>query len=567
MIYSMKLIVEVAMEIALTPEMLNTIAEKWSSSAARESAMTTSVGGIGPLLRERIIAGAENGQEIIGVSLLYDKVWVQRWQMWGQLYLEKKPSSAYIQSVLEKESWSITVAMNDGSQTEAAVWKAQYGKAAVYFLHCPGITSVVYPGIEDAPPRVKDKTAWYEEARIKQSWLLGRGTLELLRRLDKNPHVIVLSETPTLFSWHALVEDGLTHDPHFSNTKYVFNDHTPLEYAHPVWSKKRLKALKIVPSFYEHLHNNHENNTDSVDITQMIVAGVDRVYGVAKIHGEVMRSMPTLKPYADKIQTITNGVSVSYWQHPQFKDIQSLSDQELHTLKRDEKKKVIEWVWKRYKFWSVWKDRALQKPLILWTRRITGYKRLDILTAMIKNKRLRERFLKTDVTILLGGRIHQQDGISKMMVFNLLDFLGEHSDIEDRVAMLDNYNVWEAPRLFHGIDATIMMSDQGKEASATGFMKAQLNGGLVIATADGAIPESVIFHGEEKNNEIPNGFKIDYRNGSPTPETFLAAIEGFAKIFNDEKKYTAMVRSAIGMTGRVSVDTCAQGMRNLFDSM
>ena len=157
----MKLIVEVAMEIALTPELLNTIAEKWSPSAARESAMTTSVGGIGPLLRERIIAEAENEQERSGLSLLSDKVWVQRWQIWGQLYLEKKPSLKYIQSVLRKESWQITVAMNDGSPVEATVWRAPYGKAVVYFLHCPGITSVVYPGIEDAPPGVKDKIAWY----------------------------------------------------------------------------------------------------------------------------------------------------------------------------------------------------------------------------------------------------------------------------------------------------------------------------------------------------------------------------------------------------------------------
>lgn len=567
-----KLIVEVAMEIALTQELLDKIAQKYFHSAARESAMTTSVGGIGPLLRERMIAEADSVHEIIGVSLLYEHVWVQRWQPWGQLYLEKRRSCDRIRWVLEKDDAHFSVTMYDGSSAEATVWKARFGKASVFFLECPGITSVIYPGVEDAPRHIKDKTAWYKEARIKQSWFLGRGTLELLKILNKRPDIIVLSETPTLFGWHKIVKDALADDPHFEKTKYVFNDHTPLEYAHPVWSTERLQSLHIDPAFYRDLNNSNNNNHDKVDITQMLVAGVDRVYGVSAIHGNVMRSMPTLKPYADKIQTITNGVSVPFWQHHRFQHIDSLSDEELLAIKDEEKKKLIDWVWKRYKFWSVWKEKAVEKPLILWTRRITGYKRLDILSETIRNDALRKRFLKADVTILLGGRIHQQDGMSKLVVFNLLDFLAEHPDVEDRIAMLDNYNIWEAPRLFRGIDATIMMSDQGKEASATGFMKAQVNGGLVIATSDGAIPESVFFYEDENNGNVlhngkSNGFRIAYHNGSPTPETFLNAIESFAEIYADKKKRALMIRAAVAMAPRVSIEKCVKEMLDLFNSM
>jgi len=153
------------------------------------------------------------------------------------------------------------------------------------------------------------------------------------------------------------------------------------------------------------------------------------------------------------------------------------------------------------------------------------------------------------------------------MVFDLLDFLADHPEIEDRIAMLDNYNIWEAPRLFHGIDATIMMSDRGKEASATGFMKAQVNGGLVIASPDGAIPESVILSGREKDGQIPNGFEIKYKGESPTPETFLNAVEEFSSSFYDVKKRASMIRSAISMTAMVSVDKAAGEMLELFNSL
>ncbi|MFH1379386.1 MAG: glycogen/starch/alpha-glucan phosphorylase [bacterium] len=561
-----KIIVEVAMEISLTPELLENIAQKFSPAAARESAMTTSVGGIGPLLRERIIEEAENGYEIIGVSLLYEHVWMQRWHPWGQLYLEKRKTSNYIKPVLIKCPHVLNVHMYNGSIVAATVWKASYGKAVVFFLESQEITDVVYPGVEDAPPEIADKLRWYEDLRMQQSWLLGRGMLELMKLLQKKPSAVILSETPTMFAWHNLINDGLKNDPLFDQTKYIFNDHTPLEYAHPIWDKERLKSLRVDESYYTSLPNN-QLKSDLTDITQLLVAGVDKVYGVARIHGEVMRSMATLKPYAEKIQTITNGVSLDFWQDPAFKNIDQLPDADLLAHKLQAKKILINWIWRRYKLWSAWTDKAVQRPLILWTRRITGYKRLDILIETVKNDQYRKRFIDTDVTILLGGRIHQQDGLSKMVVFKLLDFLAEHPDIENRIVFLDNYNVWEAPKLFVGIDATIMMSDKGKEASATGFMKAQLNGGMVIASPDGAIPESVIFSNGHNNDISPNGFEIKYIGGHPTPDTFLDAIEGCANVYADDTKRAAMMRSAIAMTNQISIAKTTGEMIKLFESL
>src|SRR5207248_9277432 len=83
-------ILEVAMEIALPPEILDAIFQRFGLRPTRDAAMSTSVGGIGPLLRDRLMAQAESGLEAIGITLLYGATWIQSWFDWGQLHLEKR---------------------------------------------------------------------------------------------------------------------------------------------------------------------------------------------------------------------------------------------------------------------------------------------------------------------------------------------------------------------------------------------------------------------------------------------------------------------------------------------
>ena len=76
-------VLEVAMEMSFTDEILDKIRERYGPHITREVAMSSSVGGIGPLLRERIIAQAEKKINVIGVALLYDTVWAQNWHIWN----------------------------------------------------------------------------------------------------------------------------------------------------------------------------------------------------------------------------------------------------------------------------------------------------------------------------------------------------------------------------------------------------------------------------------------------------------------------------------------------------
>lgn len=559
-------IIEIAMEIALTPEILKEIEDKMGLYAAIKAAMSTSVGGIGPLLRERIIAQAELGVDVIGITLLYDKVWVQRWHAWGQFYLEKSDNSAYVKPLLKKLNNKIKVIMPDGEEEKITVWYAEYGMGRVYFLDLPQITNIVYPSPEDAPVEAEDTQAWAASARIRQSWLLGRGSLALVKELGIKPDVIVLSETPTLFGHHNLVKDGFDEEELFKDTKYVFNDHTPLEYAHPVWPERLLNDLKMNAKCYKNLES-YKNDPNKIDITQMLIDISDGVYGVSKKHGEVMRHMHTLTSYTDKIETITNGVSADIWQADPFREYKKLTDKELLAAKQKEKENLIGWMWNRYKFSSQWRKKKKHSPLVLWMRRVTGYKRLDILKEIVTHTDTRYRFANLGITMLIGGRIHQNDSHSEWVVFELLDIIQKYPELEDRVILLDNFNVWEAPRLYRGVDAAIMISDIGREASATGFMKAQLNGAMIIATEDGAVRESVYFYNKTPDSVQPNGFLVEYHHGHPTADGLLNALTEFKKVYDNPEERVKMMRVALGQSHNIDIARTAKEILALYNKL
>jgi len=558
-------ILEVAMEIALPPEILEELFKRFGFRPTRESAMSTSVGGIGPLLRERIMVQGDEGVDVIGVSLLYQSTWIQSWFDWGQLHLEKREVAGVLRQFLKDTGTDLSIELFDGTMAKARVWEAPYGKSKVYFLDCPAITQVVYPSEEDAPPKHPQPNAWSDDARNRQSWLIGRGALALAKSLGFSPDIIVQSETPTFFAHHRLIQDGFQKDPFFANTRYIFNDHTPMEYAHPVWSRRTLEMLKVDASSY--VPPPGTSDQGDVDVTRLLVATTEGVFGVSKKHGQVMRAMPSLKDYAGKIESITNGVHVGIWQAPAYRNATALSDPDLLKLKKTQKEQLLDWVWRHYGLWHTWKEQVMDKGVVLWTRRITGYKRIDLLGSLCKDTSLKRQFIETNLVLLVGGRIHQHDDQAQTMIYNLLDLISQDSQLKERIVLLDNFNVWMAPKLFQGADAAVMLADDGREASATGFMKAQINGNLILATDDGAIPESVIFQGREKPGQSANGFEVPYVNGHPKAEGLLRAFKQLQQALRDPAAHAAMIRSALAAEPQVDVKRTVQETMKYYEKI
>src|SRR5690348_10145670 len=144
-------VAEIAMEIAFPPSFLETVRTRYGMRATRDAAMSTSVGGIGPLLRDRLVEQANQGLQTIGVTFLYETTWIQSWFEWGQMHLEKRPVATYLRELLKDSGITLKVTMFDGAPVDVKVWQLEFGKATVYFLDAPPITHVVYPSEEDAP--------------------------------------------------------------------------------------------------------------------------------------------------------------------------------------------------------------------------------------------------------------------------------------------------------------------------------------------------------------------------------------------------------------------------------
>src|SRR5687768_8361132 len=121
-------ILEIAMEMALPQSVLQEIAKRFGAEKARDCAMSTSVGGIGPLLRERVFGQGEAGVDVIGVSLLYEAVWVQAWHEWGQLNLQKRNVGQALRQVMTKTDLGFELTFFDGKKAAVEVWELAYDR-------------------------------------------------------------------------------------------------------------------------------------------------------------------------------------------------------------------------------------------------------------------------------------------------------------------------------------------------------------------------------------------------------------------------------------------------------
>lgn len=278
-----------------------------------------------------------------------------------------------------------------------------------------------------------------------------------------------------------------------------------------------------------------------------------------------MRAMPSLKPFAEKIHAITNGVRKEDWQASEWAKADTMTDEELLACKQSLKKKLLDWAWRRCRLYPHWAEKTQALHLLVLTRRITPYKRLDTLLDLLENQHMRERFLQLDLALFVGGRIHQVDNQAQDIVYDLLDLVEKNEVLRDRIIFVDNFNIWEAPLLYQGADASIMMADDTREASATGFMKAQMNGAAVLATSDGAVPEFVFFEGGDAAKQ--NGFLIPYQQGEPTPNGLLDAMVAFNQAMSSPREHARLIRAALAVVPAVDVRRTTREMKSFFESL
>jgi len=97
-----------------------------------------------------------------------------------------------------------------------------------------------------------------------------------------------------------------------------------------------------------------------------------------------------------------------------------------------------------------------------------------------------ERFKRSGTRLIIGGRIFDKESES---LYRTLKDMVEELGLEDQIAFMENYSIKDAPLIFRGVNATIMLTDEFVEASATSMMKALPNCASLIGVWGGAMPE------------------------------------------------------------------------------
>jgi len=335
--------------------------------------------------------------------------------------------------------------------------------------------------------------------RLKQEIVLGIGGERLLQALGFTIGTYHLNEGHAALLAAALLRqyprasgpDGgvLRYDPDPVRRRCVFTTHTPVEAGHDRFFYGDVERL--LGDFLETSQLKLVAGSDRLNMTRLALNLSGYVNGVAARHAETARRM--FPGYS--IRAITNGVHVPTWTHPAFArrfheiaphwchepeslaSADRLSDDAVWTAHQEAKGELLAEV-ERLTGVAMRADL----PLIAFARRMTGYKRPDLLFADMA--RLRAIHAQQPFQLVMAGKAHPRDEAGKALIQAIHGHMRALSG-EIPMAFLPNYGMPLAKSLVAGADLWLNTPLPPYEASGTSGMKAALNGVLNLSVLDG----------------------------------------------------------------------------------
>ena len=335
--------------------------------------------------------------------------------------------------------------------------------------------------------------------RLKQEIVLGIGGVRLLQALGFSIGTYHLNEGHAAFLTLELLRrrhrpdlgpNPLAHEVDHVRDMCVFTTHTPVEAGHDRFSYEdvgRVLGTDYVP--FDELKA--LAGEDRLNMTRLALNLSGYINGVARRHAETTQRM--FPGY--KIAAITNGVHAPTWTHPAFaklyQDIlpnwghepellvraDQLRDEDVWTAHQAAKCELLEQIRQST---GIVMDPDV--PLIGFARRMTGYKRPDLLFADVQ--RLRAINAKFPFQVVLAGKAHPRDAQGQHLIRDIHHRMRQLSPAI-RMAFLPNYDMALARTLVAGADVWLNTPQPPLEASGTSGMKAALNGVLNLSVLDG----------------------------------------------------------------------------------
>ncbi|GAA0597417.1 alpha-glucan family phosphorylase [Craurococcus roseus] len=401
-----------------------------------------------------------------------------------------------------------------------------------------------------------------EALRLKQEAVLGIGGERMLRALGFEIQTWHLNEghaallTLALLRRHRLsagrpAEGPLLYDLDPVRERCVFTTHTPVEAGHDRFPYDLVSH--VLGDFFEIDQLRPLAGEDALNMTRLALNLSAWVNGVASRHAETARRM--FPGY--RIRAITNGVHVPTWTHPAFARLfqriapdwahdpdtlvraDRLEDAAVRAAHAEAKAALVEETKARC---GAALDPAL--PVVAFARRMTGYKRPDLLFS--DPGRLRAIAARWPFQVVVAGKAHPRDGGGKALIRAVHE---QARALEGAVpvAFLPGYDMALAKVLVAGADLWLNTPLPPMEASGTSGMKAALNGVPSLSVLDGWWAEAC----EEGVTGWAIGRDGDAAEAAGHARDLYAKLEGTALPLwhGDKDRWTWMMKQAIARIG------------------
>ncbi len=511
-------------------------------------------GGLGVLAGDAVKSSADLGFSVVAIGILWNKGYFKQnfWYKHGQVPEELTWDPHTYPGLIPLKN-IITIDTKEGP-LHLRLWKYyvySYDKKNA----CPIIlldsnlpeNSEHFRKLTDQLYR-SDNVWW----KIFQRVILGIGGMKALDSLGYSVDCYHLNEGHAAF---ALIEKYLSLPDKSKidemKERFVYTCHTPVAAGHDRFKISDLAGVLDSQYVEAAQHFGRENpSSDEINLTFMALNHCPKVNAVAAKHGEVMRLQ--FVNFADKIQSITNGVHTHTWVSESFSQLfdkyeKILGDwranplnlakvtslRESNAFRRDlfaahqeNKKNLVEIV----KRWQL-KENIFT---LGWARRIANYKRPGLIFHDI-NRLVDLAKRIGPIQIVLSGKAHPNDNLGSTHIETILDHidaLNDHKNII-RVLILENYDTYFGKLLTSSVDVWLNNPLPPFEASGTSGMKAILNGVLQLTTLDGWVVEAA-------KDDI--GWIFGYRHSGPDigNETELRLDEDSNALYNTLEEVTKL---------------------------
>jgi glycogen phosphorylase len=338
-----------------------------------------------------------------------------------------------------------------------------------------------------------------ERNRLKQEIVLGIGGERLLRALGfriltyhlNEGHAALLALSLLQHQTQASRKDGsslTSPDVDRVRAMCVFTTHTPVKSGHDRFSYEDVAA--ILGDFAERGLLHRLAGTDSLDMSRLALNLSGYVNGVARRHAETAQQMfPGFE-----VRAVSNGAHIATWMHPVIAELfrrvipnweyepeglvkaLQFSASELWSAHQHAKRELVAEVERRTGI-----VMSPETPLLGFARRMTGYKRPDLLFSDLE--RVRSIQAHQPFQVVIAGKAHPQDLEGQAHIAAIHAHMRQLPEMN--IAFLPNYDMSVAALLVAGTDVWLNNPLPPLEASGTSGMKAALNGVLNFSVLDG----------------------------------------------------------------------------------